>query len=186
MPILPEEPAVFPEDLFDHDLLNSDRGRKWRLVHTRPRQEKMLARFFRMREIPYFMPCSQKRHIIRGKMFTSFLPIFPGYLFLYADDEEHHIGVTCRHATSVQSIPDQQRFDSDIRQVRTLIACGAPVTAEDKLEPGMEVEIKQGPLRGLTGTILSSVSGRRFVVVVNFLRRGASVMLDDAMLAKVS
>ena len=50
----------------------------------------------------------------------------------------------------------------------------------------MEVEIKQGPLKGLTGTILSSASGRRFVVVVNFLRRGASVMLDDAMLAKVS
>lgn len=186
MPILPEEPATFPEDLFDRDLLAVDSPRKWRLVHTRPRQEKMLARFFRSRGIPYFMPCSQKRHVIRGKLFTSFLPIFPGYLFLYGTDDEHHSGASCRHAASVQHIPDQQRFDADIRQVRTLLACGAPVTAEDKLEPGMEVEIKQGPLKGLHGTILSSVSGRRFVVVVNFLRRGASVMLDDAMLAKVS
>jgi hypothetical protein len=50
----------------------------------------------------------------------------------------------------------------------------------------MAVEIKHGPLKGLSGTILSSVSGKRFVVVVNFLRQGASVMLDDAMLAKVS
>jgi transcription antitermination factor NusG len=119
-------------------------------------------------------------------MFISFLPIFPGYLFLYADDEEHHVGVTCRHAASLQVVPDQVQFDADIRQVRKLIACGAAVTAEDKLAPGMAVEIKHGPLKGLSGTILSSVSGKRFVVVVNFLRQGASVMLDDAMLAKVS
>jgi hypothetical protein len=186
MPILPEEPSTHPEDLFDHDLFVSERGRKWRLAHTRPRQEKVLARFLRSREIPYFMPCSQKRHIIRGKMFISFLPIFPGYLFIYADDEEHHVGVTCRHAASLQVVPDQVQFDADIRQVRKLIACGAAVTAEDKLAPGMAVEIKHGPLKGLSGTILSSVSGKRFVVVVNFLRQGASVMLDDAMLAKVS
>ena len=83
-------------------------------------------------------------------------------------------------------VADQSRFDSEIRQIRTLISCGAPVTAEAKLEPGMVVEIQQGPLKGLQGVIHSSASGRRFVVLVNFLRQGASVMLDDVMLAKVS
>lgn len=186
MPILPEEPSVHPNNLFDGDLLVPDTGRCWRVMHTRPRQEKMLARFLLARGVPYFLPCSQRRHLIRGKMYTSFLPIFSGYLFLYGNDDEHHLGVTCRHTASIQMVADQSRFDSEIRQIRTLISCGAPVTAEAKLEPGMVVEIQQGPLKGLQGVIHSSASGRRFVVLVNFLRQGASVMLDDVMLAKVS
>jgi transcription antitermination factor NusG len=60
-----------------------------------------------------------------------------------------------------------------------LLASGAPVTPEDRLVPGMTVEITRGPLAGLSGKIVRAASGRRFVVEVHFIQRGASVLLDD-------
>ena len=39
-----------------------------------------------------------------------------------------------------------------------------------------------GPLAGLKGKILETVSRRRFVVEVDFIQRGASVVLNDYVL----
>ena len=44
MPILAEEPELFPEDLLDRPEVGQEDGKQWWVVHTRPRQEKSLAR----------------------------------------------------------------------------------------------------------------------------------------------
>ena len=70
-------------------------------------------------------------------------------------------------------------------KIHRLIASGAAVTPEKRLVPGDLVEIRSGPLAGLRGTILKSASGSRFVVQVDFIQRGASVLLDDFTLARI-
>ena len=62
----------------------------------------------------------------------------------------------------------------------------APITPEDRLQSGMKVEVRSGALAGLRGTVLRTAAGRRFVVQVDFIQRGASVELDDFMLVKAS
>jgi transcriptional antiterminator RfaH len=79
-------------------------------------------------------------------------------------------------------VADQVGLWHDLRQVRQLIASGAPVTREERLTAGTPVEIHEGPLAGLRGTILRGASGRRFVVQVNFIQQGASVLLHDSCL----
>ena len=66
-----------------------------------------------------------------------------------------------------------------------LISAGIPITPEGRLTSGMMVEITSGPLAGLKGKILRSASGQRFVVQIDFIQRGASVVLDDFTLAKL-
>jgi ribosomal protein L24 len=51
--------------------------------------------------------------------------------------------------------------------------------------PGDVVEISSGPLAGLTGTIVRTATARRFVVTVDFIQQGASVLLDDHTLVPV-
>ena len=80
-------------------------------------------------------------------------------------------------------VPDQDRLWHDLRQVHRLLATGAPVLPEDRLTPGTTVEVTQGPLSGLRGTILRTATGRRFVVEIDFIQRGASVTLDGFALA---
>ena len=80
---------------------------------------------------------------------------------------------------------DQDGLWSDLRQIQRLIASGAVIRPEDQLTPGTPVEIHSGPLAGLRGEIVKSVSGNRFVVKVDFIQRVASVLLDEASLAPI-
>jgi transcriptional antiterminator RfaH len=185
MPILPLEPAVYPECLFDDIPPLETSERRWWVLHTRPRQEKRLAQQLRDKEIPFFLPLVPHQLRIRTRDFCSHLPLFPGYVFLLGTRHERIAALSSGRVVHPLEVHDQARLWGDLRQVNRLIASGAPVTPEGHLVPGTPVEIRSGPLAGLRGTILQAVSGRRFLVRVDFIQRGASVLLDDVWLVKV-
>lgn len=185
MPLLPAEPGLYPEKLFEQPEEFDRAGRVWWVLHTRPRQEKSLARQLHELQIPFYLPLIRKRHTLRGRLLTSHVPLFGGYVFLLGSREERLAAFTTRRIVQTLEVGDQAGLWNDLHQVYRLIASGAPVTPEDKLAPGMEVEIKSGPLAGLRGRILRTASGQRFVIQVNFIQRGASVLMDDFNLVKV-
>jgi transcriptional antiterminator RfaH len=186
MPILPAEPALFPETLLDNDVPAVTGERSWWALHTKPRQEKGLARYFHERQIPFYLPLAQRRLLIRGRPLTSFVPLFPGYVFLLGDREERVLALATRHVVRALDVGDQDGLWRDLHQVYRLIASGAPVTPEERLAPGSVVEIHSGPLAGLQGVILRAASGHRFVVQVDFIQRGASVLIDAATLTPIT
>ena len=108
---------------------------------------------------------------------TSHVPLFPGYLFLLGNDRQRIAALEAR----VHSLPvaDQESLWQELGQIHQLIESGAPVTPEERLGPGQAVEICSGPLAGMRGTVVRAAAGRRFVVRVDFIQRGASVELDD-------
>jgi transcription antitermination factor NusG len=71
---------------------------------------------------------------------------------------------------------------SELRVVHRLLQTGLPVAPVFALVPGAKVEMRSGPLVGLRGVIERSVSGNRFIVQVNFIQQGASVLIEDHML----
>jgi hypothetical protein len=82
-------------------------------------------------------------------------------------------------------VHDQAGLWHDLRQIEQLLGAGLAVTPEARLAPGTPVEITTGPLAGLTGVIDRSgpanqrAGRRRFVVRVDFIQQGASVLLED-------
>jgi len=185
MPILPAEPALYPECLFDEDRPPEVAERCWWVLHTRPRQEKRLARHLHTAEIPYFLPLIPRKVRVRARTVLSHLPLFAGYVFLLGTREERLAALASGRVVHTLEVKDQEGLWRDLWQVQRLIATGAPLTPEGQLVPGALVEIRGGPLAGLRGTIIQSVSGRRFLVRVDFIQRGASVLLDDVGLVKV-
>ena len=117
---------------------------------------------------------------------TAFLPLFPGYVFVRATEHDRRSALATRRVVSVLEVRMQEELEADLRQLHRLIATGAAVTAEDSWTIGTKVEIKSGPLAGLQGVIVRVASGRRFIVQVNFIQRGASVLLDDFVLAEIN
>jgi transcriptional antiterminator RfaH len=185
MPILPAEPSWFPAELFTEPLAPPQVGRQWWVLHTKPRQEKSLARQLHSAQVPFYLPLVCHRFRLRGRTVTSHVPLFAGYVFFLGDHEERLSVFDTRRVAQALEVKDQEGLWRDLRQVHRLISSGAPVTLEEKLSPGMTVEIKSGPLAGLKGQILRRASGRRFVVAVDFIQQGASVLLDDYALAAV-
>jgi transcriptional antiterminator RfaH len=178
MPILPAEPDRFPASLFDPQPSDAV-SRNWWVLHTKPRQEKALARHLSAAGVPFYLPCISKRNRIRGRVLTSQVPLFTSYLFLLADGAERISALSSDRVVHSLEVHDQNKLWTDLRQIEQLIATGAAVTPEAQLAPGTPVEISTGPLEGLQGTIVRSASGRRFVVRVDFIQQGASVLLED-------
>jgi transcription antitermination factor NusG len=185
MPILPREADLFPEELFSDTLPDDLVGRRWWVLHTKPRQEKSLARDLLDRRLPFYLPVVMRRWKSRGRLMNSHVPLFPGYAFLLADSQERIQALATHRVVKSLEVVDQALLWRDLRQVQRLLSSGAPVTPEQRLEPGVTVEIQSGPLAGLRGKILKTASGRRFVVAVDFIQQGASVLLDDFVLEKV-
>ena len=116
---------------------------------------------------------------MRGRSVTSYLPLFPGYLFLLAERDECLAALSTGRAVRSLEVADQNGLWSDLRQLHKLIGSGSPILPEERLVPGAKVEIANGPLAGMRGTVLRAASGRRFVVSVHFIHRGASVLLPE-------
>ena len=184
MPILPAEPQVYPDRLFEpgKEICTE---RTWWVLHTRPRQEKSLARQLHAGGISYYLPLVQKRLRIRNRTLTSHHPLFGGYLFLLADPEERIKALATQRIVRSIQVSDQNQLWCDLAQIHRLIHSGVPIVPEDRLSPGTLVEIRSGPLAGLRGKIQACASRRRFVVEVNFIHRGAAVLLEDFTLAPV-
>jgi transcriptional antiterminator RfaH len=155
------------------------------VLHTRPRQEKSLARQLHQAHVPFYLPLVARRLLVRGRVLQSHLPLFAGYVFLLAQPEERIFSLSTRRIVQSLVVKDQENLWRDLRQVYRLIGSGLPVTPEDRLHPGAKVEIRSGPLAGLKGKILRAASGNRFVVEVDFIQKSASVMLDDYTLAAI-
>jgi transcriptional antiterminator RfaH len=74
---------------------------------------------------------------------------------------------------------------TDLQNVRKLIACGAPLTVEARLQPGRRVRIKGGALMGLEGTIVCRRAETRLLIAVHYLQQGVSVQIDDYMVEPI-
>ena len=124
MPVLPMEPAISPDDLFSaRDELGDDSVRWWAL-HTRPRAEKALARRLLLQRIAYFLPLHQRRRRIQRRMVNSYLPVFPGYLFLRGTEASRRWALETRFVASCLHVADQELLNADLARIADLIRAG--------------------------------------------------------------
>jgi transcriptional antiterminator RfaH len=182
MPLLPEEPFVYPADLFTASERGCPEPGKWWVLHTRPRAEKVIARNLLALHSSFFLPLMRKRWECRGRTLTSYLPLFPGYVFLRGDDTARLTALQTKQVVRVLECPDREKFETDLGRIYRVMESGAPVAPEDRLQPGMPVVLTSGPLAGLEGKIIRRDRRMRFVIEVDFIQRGASVEVEGWML----
>lgn len=186
MPLLASEPCIQPESLLDTPPAGVEGSPQFWVLHTRPRSEKALARVFLERGMSYFLPTYCREWRKNGRQFRSYLPLFPGYIFLHGSHDERIAALETNLVATVIPVRDQMQLHTDLHRVHRLIVSGAPVTPEEMLAPGDPVSIVRGPLAGLDGTILQRGKNLRFVVEVRMLGRAVSAEVQSWMLEAVS
>lgn len=183
MPILNAEPDIFPENMLD---LAVTEPRPWWVLYTLSRQEKQLCRLLMKQQIEFYCPTIAKRYRSPGgRVRVSHLPLFPNYVFLRGDEEQRYESVATGCVSRCLPVSEPERFLADLQQIRQLIDLGVPLTPEEKLQPGMLVRVKSGPMVGLQGQVLERRGERRLLVSVNFIQRGASLELGDWELERI-
>jgi transcriptional antiterminator RfaH len=66
-----------------------------------------------------------------------------------------------------------------------MLGSGLSVLSESSVSIGSRVKILTGPLEGIEGTVVRRGNRDQFVAVVNFLRQGAVVDLQDWQVERI-
>ena len=184
MPVLGEEPSLYPEHLLD-GMNGESLDRRWWAVYTMARQEKAFARDLLRHEIPFYLPIVKKTLTYGRRKIRSRVPLFSGYVFLFGSDDERGISLTTSRVSRILSVADSERLRSDLRQLQELITSGAPLTIESRLAPGRRVRVRRGPFEGVEGFVVKRRGQMRLILHVDFLRQGASVEIEDYMVEPI-
>lgn len=178
MPILPREPDVFPDDLFEG--FANEEDSVWWAMYTLSRREKELMRFLRSFDVAHYCPLIAKKSRSKsGRVRTSYIPLFPGYVFVSANKEQRRRALTSNCISKTLEIADYNDVLNDLRNIRLLVDSNAPLTQEARIQPGQMVRVISGPFLGVEGTVLSRRGEDRLLVSVRFLQQGASVAIED-------
>jgi transcriptional antiterminator RfaH len=184
MPILKPERSIFPEDLLEPGQAEGD-GRQWWAVYTKARQEKALARDLLQHEVPFYLPLVARTILVRGRRVESLLPLFSGYVFLRADEDERVKALKSNRTSQWIEVADQDKLRRDLGHVHRLILAKAPITVEQRLAPGTRVCVKGGPFMGVEGTVEQCRGACRLIVEVTFLQQSVSVQIDELLVEKL-
>lgn len=161
-------------------------GRQWYVVHTKPRQELLVAALLEANaELAVYLPqVAQPR-----KAKASRTALFPGYLFVQAD-------LSQAPASAIDKTPGVVRLvqfdgrpqpvpDATIDRLQERVAewnrqGGLP---QHPFQPGATVRFTDGPLRGLEGVFQGPMRPtERVHVLLSFLGSLNEVEVDAALL----
>lgn len=174
VPLLKRESDHFPMELFELELAEFP----WFVSHTKSRTEKTLARCLDALRIPFYLPLGERRIRRSGRTFVSFLPFFPGYVFLRGGAGSRVTALRSGVVVRFLDVRDQDLLDRELRQIRALQESGAPLVVHPYLGAGDAVRIREGPFRGYFGVVVREKGATRLVVSVSMLRRSIAVELE--------
>lgn len=183
MPLLPLQDIVHPADLF---AAPPDPDAAWWVLHTKPRAEKALGDRLLRAAVPFFLPQYAKVLSGGGRRRTSYLPLFPGYVFLRGSPDDRGKALATGFVANSLPVPDQDTLQGQLAQVyRVMTQDIAACSPEVDPRVGTVVEITEGPFAGMTGRVTQVEGGYRFVVEVEFIGRGVGVTLGPWMFRRV-
>lgn len=178
MPLLPPEPSHFPNDLFTGP---DPAGVKWWVLHTRPRAEKAIARSLFAGEVPFFLPTYEQKRRTKGRVQTSHLPLFAGYMFLRGTDEDRGAALGTNQVANC--IPATDHLRGELEAVYRVMTCESPFGPETPLVPGTPIKIVHGPLAGIRGKVLRRGKRVTVFVEIQMLKQGVAVEVEEWMVA---
>jgi transcriptional antiterminator RfaH len=161
----------------------------WYAVHTKPRRESVAESGLQREGIETFFPKLRRKKTIRRVRRWVTGPLFPNYLF--ARFEFSGSGRLVKYATGITNIVSfggkpAAVDESIIRAIQSHCEENVVTIQPPELRPGDEVEIQEGPLRGLKGIFERELSdSERVVILLQSIAAAARVEVSREQLEKI-
>lgn len=167
-------------ELGSQDEINTSVEALWYAGYTAARHEKRVAEHLEQRGVEHFLPLYETIHRWNNGRHRVKLPLFPGYLFVH---------IALRDRLRVLEVPGFVRLvgfsglpcplpEADIRKMREALNTGVLAEPYPYLTAGTRVEIRNGPLQGMTGILLRRQNKHRIVISVDLIMRSMVVEVE--------
>ncbi|MCJ7589712.1 MAG: hypothetical protein MUQ00_17740 [Candidatus Aminicenantes bacterium] len=155
----------------------------WFLLNLKPKKEFQVERLFQEASFDFYLPRCLERESIKA--------FFPGYAFLRFDHPRHYKLV--RYTRGVKKIVGSEAGpvplpDAVIEEIRAREIGGFIEIPDSRTAPtpGDEIEVTEGPLKGLRGVFNRELSGHeRVLVLLNYVSYQGSLQIEKARIRKV-
>ena len=155
---------------------------EWHVLHTKSRQEKVVAADLAAMGIAHYLPLvRQVRYYGRRKAKVA-MPLFPGYVFLRGNLEQVYAADRTKRIANIIAVNAQDQLDWELRNLHLALSKDAELTPFPYLRKGVRVEVRSGPFRGLQGVIEGPAAENRLILQVNLLGRAVSLEIEGALL----
>ena len=169
-----------PPDRIDFSLFD-DSAREWYVVHTKSRREKKLAAQCANFGLLHYLPLRKSVTGNRRRRYISDVPLFPGYVFAFADKTDRQLLFRTGHVANVLNVVDQEGLLNDMRNVK--IACEEQAVLEPTsvVKRGQRVHIVDGPLTGIEGVVRGYKGRYRLVLEIDCIQQAVACEIDIRM-----
>jgi transcriptional antiterminator RfaH len=163
----------------------------WLLLQVKPRQELRALENLERQNGECYCPRIQVEKLSRGERIKVKEPLFPGYLFINAQPEKNGLTYTnIRSSRGVSKIVgfgvEPTKIPEDLIQEIKLLEQSnlTDVNAEGLPQTGDQVNILDGPFKGLQAVYSHTHGKQRCIVLINFLNQQAPTSLANTQIRK--
>jgi transcription antitermination factor NusG len=159
--------------------------KKWYVIRTRPRWEKKVGEQIIKKKIEIFLPLLDKVKIWSDRKKKVKEPMFSGYIFVYADEEERYHAIS--ETAGAMNYVFYNKKPAVIRQneidyIKISLKEPERITVEEKqIKEGDYITIRRGALKGMSGYVNEFKGNYKLTVNLEELSTAFSVtlMLDE-------
>ena len=159
--------------------------KQWRVLWTKPRQEKALGRFLDSMGVRFFLPLVQRVHFIGGRKFRTSVPLFPSYVFLDSELETAYEAVSTKRVCSIIEVPDQEQFANEIAHIERAITGQASLDLYPFAVVGRHCRVLSGPFQGIEGVVSSRLGPSRLALQIRTLGQAALLEIDADLIEPI-
>ncbi len=160
-------------------------GVAWRVLRTKPRQEKAVVDLLDAAGHTHYLPLVRRvRHYGHRRRETQ-APLFPSYVFVRSGLEAAYFAVSSRRVIQIVEVTDQARLDRELAQIRRALEIGAGLDPYPYLKEGRRARVRSGPFAGIEGVIESKGRDDRLILKVEALAQAVSLEIDAGVVESV-
>lgn len=156
-------------------------GCSWHVLHTKSRQEKILAGELAAMGIPFYLPIVRRARLYGTRKALVEEPLFPGYLFLLGTLDQAYTADRTKRIANIIRVHDQKRLDWELQNLQVVLASPVALDPYPFLRKGTRVRVRSGPLQGLQGVVDERINDR-LILQVETLGQAVSLEIDGALL----
>ena len=155
---------------------------KWFVLHCKPRQEQSVVDHLdALDAYAYFPKVPQVRFYNKRKV-KRLMPLFPGYVFLYGQQDDAYSVDRARGLVQIIKPEDQEQLVWELENIHLALTQEAPLTECSGLKAGTRVEVRSGPFKGMQGLVEAGKASDRIILQVSMLGRAMSLEIDGSLL----